>query len=115
MIIKRIQTEEAAQMVKIAELHDKHDMPPATHVILNEKGEILGSLSFIPTALVWMDSEKNNGCSSKRMEEQLSSIFASQGHGIMMIPCKKDSKYNEQLQQLGYVKVDDFDLFFKKL
>lgn len=115
MLIRKIQTQERFNEVVKAQQADKHFMAGTTHVVEDNQGNILGSISFIPTAIVWMDSGKNNAASSKRMEEQLQSAFAMNGNSLMMVPCLKTSPYYGYMEKAGYTKVEGFDLFLKKI
>lgn len=113
MLIKKITDKETYDLVMRLSKEDNHEMSPATHVVCNDEGSIIGSISILPTAIVWMDTKKNNACSSVKMEQQLTTFFGMSGEKVMMVPCKKSSPYNEYLTKLGYIKVSDFDLFLK--
>lgn len=115
MLIRKIVTQEKCNEVIKAQQADDHFMPTPTHVVEDSEGGILGSLSFIPTVIVWMDTKKNNAPSCKRMEEQVLSSFAMAGHEWIMIPCKKDSPLHDWLERIGYSKVEGFNLFLKKI
>lgn len=86
-----------------------------THIIRRDSGLIIGTLSIMPTVILW--SKK---CMLPRESLQVKDFYegllANQSR-VISVPCPKDSAYLEQLQKesQGYLAAGEVKLFFKGL
>jgi hypothetical protein len=106
--------EELDAVVKLAN-NDGHLLAAPTHLVLDSENNIIGSLSFIPTVLVWMDTKKNHVRDSIKVKELYENHLAMNGCNVVCVPCTKESPYFQLMTKDGYVKLCDTTLFVKGL
>jgi hypothetical protein len=112
--ITPIRTTGGVDAVQAAAQADGHVLIAPSHAILKD-GKILGSLSMIPTAMIWMHTKDAKARDTLELQSFIENHFSANGGTAMCLPCTKESPYFSVLSKLGYVDIGQFNLFVKGL
>lgn len=112
MTLKPITSQEEFNAVLEAGKSDGHFLTAPTHVVRNGD-TIIGAVTILPTALVWMDTQKAKVRESVQLKDMLASHFAMTGNHVMCLPCSPDSPYTEYLPKDNFMNLGGFNLFVK--
>jgi hypothetical protein len=112
--IRPIRTaEELDQVIREARANEHVVLAP-THVVTC-LGEVRGALSFVPSVLVWMHTQRNKARDSLEVKQFVENHLGSNGVNFFCLPCSVKSPYHPLLPKAGYVDVGEFTLFMKGL
>ena len=112
MKIQPIRTKEEYEAAVEAAKADNNHLIAPSHLVLKDN-IIHGTLSFVPSVLVWMDSKKNRVRDSIQMKEFVEGHLAANGQRLMLMPCTKESPYHALLTKDGFINLGSFDFFLK--
>ena len=95
-----------------AALADGHALVMPSHVI-TKNNILLGSLTFMPVSLLWMDSKQAKAQDSMRLLDRLESHVAISGGKFLCFACMSNSPYYNMMAGRGFNKLCDTTLFLK--
>lgn len=113
MQLKPIKSKEQYDQVLAQALQDGHTPLNPNIMVVNDNGEVVGCVSNLPTALIWMDSKKNKIRDTKQLHDLLVSQAACTGHGVLCIPCNPTSPYFSHLESFGFRTFGMYTFFVK--
>lgn len=114
MIIRPIPNQENLnQCFEQAKL-DGHSLVVPTHEVTLD-GELRGTLSEIPTFLIWMHTKRNGPKDTLALQKALEHYTRMRGTKFVCVPCREDSPYFKIMEGRGYVNCGPTTLFVKAL
>ncbi len=114
MTVKTIKSlDELTGLIEFAKA-DNHSLVFPTHAIMRDNIAI-GTLSAIPTFLVWMHTKEAKARDSLELKHFLENFVSANGGRVMCVPCMQDSPYHKVLEHQDYVNLGKYSLFVKGL
>jgi len=83
-----------------------------THAIFKDN-KIVGAISFNNVCLQFWLSEECNSRDSLLAGICMNAMAQDRGIESYVIPCRRDSPYYRLMENLGYRKIENVDLFYK--
>ena len=109
-----LRTTQAVDAVQAVAQADGHVLVAPTHAVMKDD-KVIGSLSMIPTVLLWTDSKETKVRDSLELNSFLQNHVAANGGTALCLPCTEQSPYFEVAKKLGYVDIGSFKLLIKGL
>lgn len=112
--ITPLRSQQAVDAVQAAAQKDNHHLIAPTHAVLKD-GKVVGSISLIPTVLVWMDTKEAKVRDSMELNQFVQNHLAANGATAICMPCVKTSPYYSLMEKVGYLNLGEYNLFVKGL
>tara|TARA_R110000868_G_scaffold410218_1_gene697665 strand:+ start:56 stop:421 length:366 start_codon:yes stop_codon:yes gene_type:complete len=115
--VSLIRTPDEYKAVIEAARADSDNINWPSHVVKDTKGTVIGaaSVASVPLLLVWNNSQTVKVRDSLHLQRIYRSIMETKGHTGYFVACNKNSPYNKHMQDFGYNKVWETEIFYEQL
>ena len=112
--IRPIKSIQEFRQIEIQANSDAHIVAEGSNVVLKD-GNCIGTVLYMPTVWVWMDTRVAQARDSFQMLKMVESHLAMSGAQMFNMPCRDTSPFFPFMSKLGFIDCSNHKNFLKGL